>query len=124
MSPGGSRKWMDGRVEHIGRIAVFYLPSKKLNAEVRGDIHDFFVSRHGAYTHESGDIRGYWHDGRRLVDDSHERYEISFKGDEKFREFLGFLSELCSRVEEKSIYLTVGEESFLVRPARRRSPRG
>jgi hypothetical protein len=112
------RKWMDEvpEAEHIGKVAVFYVPSKKLNRRVQSRIHDFFVSRHKAYTHEAGNIKGYWHDGESLNRDSHERYEISFGGQEKFREFVDFLSELCGDIGEKSIYLTMADESYLIRP--------
>jgi hypothetical protein len=114
----GFRKWMEDRkdAQHLGKVAVFYVPSKKVNKEVAKEIHDFFVSKHRAYTHESGGIKGFWHDGERLTRDSHERYEISFKGEDKFREFLDFLSGLCGRIGEKSIYMTMADESYLIRP--------
>lgn len=102
--------------EHLGKVAVFYVPSKKVTKGVAKEIHDFFVSKHKAYTHESGDIKGFWHDGDRLTKDSHERYEISFKGEEKFRDFLDFLSTLCGKIREKSIYMTMADESYLIRP--------
>lgn len=125
MSSIGFKKWIEygDSLEHIGKLAVFYLPSNKLTNKVRKEIHDFFVSRHKAYTHELSDIKGYWHDGKDLLNDSHERYEISFKGKEKFKEFLDFLSNLCENISEKSIYLTMGEESFLVKPKKPHNPR-
>lgn len=118
MSGHGFRKWMEEipEAERIGKVAVFYIPSKKLNSSVRSMIHEFFVSRHKAYTHESGDIKGYWHDGDSLNRDAHDRYEISFDGEEKFREFVGFLSDLCRKIGEKSIYLTMADESYLIKP--------
>jgi len=114
----GFIKWMEEskKIDHIGKVAVFYIPSNKLTDEIKKEMHHFFVSRHKAYTHESGDIKGYWHDGERLTSDSHERYEISFKGREKFREFVDFLSEICKKIGEKSIYLTIADDSYLVRP--------
>lgn len=119
MSEVGFRKWMSDRgdAEHLGKVAVFYVPSKKVTKGVAREIHDFFVSRHKAYTHESGGIKGFWHDGERLTKDSHERYEISFKGDGKLKDLMDFLSGLCVRIGEKSIYLTMADESYLVRPA-------
>lgn len=114
----GFKKWMASRAEaeHLGKVAVFYVPSKKLTDSVRSKIHDFFVSKHGAYTHESGDINGYWHDGERLAKDSHDRYEISFKGDGNFRDLVGFLSGLCGEIGEKSLYMTMADESYLIKP--------
>jgi hypothetical protein len=112
------KRWMkdSGSAEHIGKVAVFYLPSEKLDEKTRSKIHDFFVSKHKAYTHESGDIKGYWHDGERLARDSHDRYEISFRGEGKLRELVGFLSGLCAEMNEKSIYMTLADESYLIRP--------
>lgn len=112
------RGWMDSseNAEHLGKVAVFYIPSRKANKEVSKEIHDFFVSKHKAYTHESGDIKGFWHDGERLTKDSHERYEISFKGKDKLVELVNFLSVLCGRIGEKSIYMTMADESYLIRP--------
>lgn len=120
MKEGGFRKWMEEvpEAEHIGKVAVFYVPSKRLTPRIRSRIHDFFVSKHNAYTHESGDIRGYWHDGESLNRDAHDRYEISFDGEKKFKEFVGFLSDLCEDMGEKSIYLTMADESYLIRPKR------
>jgi len=46
------------------------------------------------------------------VRDAHERYEVSFNGDENFKRFVDFLSEICGMKD--SIYLTVADESYLV----------
>jgi hypothetical protein len=118
MNEKGFKKWMKEipEAEHIGKVAVFYIPSKKIKNSVRNQIHKFFVSKHKAYTHESGEIRGYWHDGNRLDKDSHDRYEISFIGEKKLKELVDFLSYLCGEIEEKSIYMTMADESYLIRP--------
>ncbi len=118
MNSKGFRKWMEEIPEayHVGKVAVFYVPSKKLKPAVKDRIHRFFVSKHKAYTHESGEIKGYWHDGERLDRDSHDRYEISFRGENKLKEFVEFLSELCGDIGEKSIYMTMADESYLIRP--------
>lgn len=118
MSLVGFKRWLDGggEAEHIGKVAVFYIPSKKIDASVNRGIHDFLVSKHNAYTHESGGIRGFWHDGSRLTRDSHDRYEISFKGKDNFTQLLDFLSDLCGKIGEKSIYMTMADESYLIRP--------
>ena len=118
MKKEGFKRWMDkrGNAQHIGKLAVFYVPSKKLDKRGAKEIHDFFVSKHRAYTHESGGIKGFWHDGERLTRDSHERYEISLKGEENFKDFIDFLSDLCGRIKEKSIYVTMADESYLISP--------
>jgi len=107
---------LNPEVERIGRVAAFYIPSDKLHESVRTELHEFFVSKHKAYTHESSDIKGYWMGGGELVRDSHERYEISFEGRDKFDEFVSFLSSICGKIREEAIYLTFGNDSFLVRP--------
>ena len=103
-------------IKHIGKVAVFCLPADKLNKKVRSKIHNFLVSNYSAYTHESSDIQGYWSGRGDLVRDAHERYEVSFNGNENFKKFVDFLSEVCEMISEDSIYLTVADESYLVMP--------
>lgn len=112
------RGWMasSDNAEHLGKVAVFYVPSKKLTRKVAKEIHEFFVSKHKAYTHEFGGIKGFWHDGDKLTKDSHEKYEISFKGKEKLLELVDFLSRLCAKIDEDSIYMTMADDSYLIRP--------
>lgn len=100
-------------VEIIGKAATFYLPSKKLNEAVRDMIHDFFVKKYSAYTHESSDIKGYWTSDGSLIRDEHERYEISL-AEEDLSSLVDFLADLAEHTKEDSIYLTVGHESYLV----------
>lgn len=121
---------------YIGHVAVFYVPIKKLDMVVEGEfpyraqvrdgsfvdltvrslLHNYFVQNFNAYTHEVSNIQGYWMDKDLLVRDEHERYEVSFTGREKVKEFVTFLSELCSLIKEDSIYLTMGYKSWLVVP--------
>jgi hypothetical protein len=112
------KKWTRDRpnVERIGKTAIFYLPSNKLNDGTRKMLHDFFVGKYNAYTHESSDIKGYWVSGGELIRDEHERYEISLMGKENFMALVDFLAELAQAVEEDSIYLAIGEESYLISP--------
>ena len=116
MNKASFKKWMLSRpnVKYVGKVAVFCLPAVKLSEEVRSKIHDFLVSNYSAYTHESSDIEGYWAGREDLVRDAHERYEVSFNGDENFKRFVNFLSEICGMIREDSIYLTVADESYLV----------
>lgn len=102
-------------VDHIGKVAVFYLPSKKINTRTRKKIHDFLVENYKAYTHEMGGMKGYWLDGNNMTKDQHERYEVSFGGDNNFKKLVGFLSDLCEDAKEKAIYLTIGGDSYIVR---------
>ena len=116
--------------EYIGQVAVFYIPTAKLdignppghedlpNVTARMLLHGYFVKNFNAYTHEVSKISGYWVNKEKdiLVTDEHERYEVSFKGREKVKEFVTFLSKICGLIGEDSIYLTMGYKSWLVVP--------
>lgn len=100
---------------YIGKVAVFYIPVCKLTDEVREKLHVFFVQNYKAYTHETSKIQGFWMNHDILVKDDHERYEISFEGKDKVKIFVDFLSEICTLIQEDSIYLTMGNHSWLVK---------
>ena len=112
------KKWMTEQpdTDYIGKVAIFYIPENKLTKPVRKKLHDFFVKNYNAYTHEVSKIQGYWVKQNKLIKDKHERYEIAFDGEQNLKKFVGFLSELCDIIEEDSIYLIVGDESYLVKP--------
>jgi hypothetical protein len=110
----------------LGRIAVFYVPANKMDDLQYGCdgrtptqmFDEFFLRKFGGLTHEESRIRGEWTsgDGQKVFTDLHERYEVSFSGKKKAIEFLNFLSEMCGRLQEESIYLTMGTRSWLVKP--------
>lgn len=103
-------------IKKLGKLIVFYIPSKKITSAVREDIHNFFVSNHNAYTHISGSIVGYWVNEGYLFEDHHERYEISIE-EKDLSNLIDFISNVCNKLEEKSIYVTIGSESYLVYPS-------
>ena len=115
---GTFKDWMKGfpHSAHIGEVAVFYLPIKKIDKKVRNRIHNFFVKNYYAYTHEISKIQGFWAKGSKTIKDRHERYEISFKGEKNLKKFIEFISEICYIIKEDSIYLTIGGESYLISP--------
>jgi hypothetical protein len=110
----------------LGRIATFYVPKQKMdNPEFGRDgltptqlFDEFFLRKFGGLTHEQSNIRGQWtsDDGQKVFTDQHERYEVSFSGSKKAQEFIEFLSEMCGRLREESIYLTMDTRSWLVKP--------
>jgi hypothetical protein len=110
----------------LGRIAVFYVPADKLrdprfgrDGATAAEVFDqFFLDNFGGFTHEESKIQGKWvpPDGRKVFTELHERYEVSFSGRKKGRQLLCFLSEMCGRLEEDSIYLTIGARSWLIKP--------
>jgi hypothetical protein len=111
----------------LGRLAVFYVPSQKMDDPRYGRdgltptqlFDQFFLAKFGGLTHEESKIRGQWTspDGQKVFTDLHQRYEVSFAGRKKTREFVAFLAEMCRLLGEESIYLTMGSRSWLVMPA-------
>jgi hypothetical protein len=110
--------WMSKlkNVDHVGPFLVFYLPVSKLDKKSRSLVHNFFVENYNAYTHEISEINGYWVFKGELVEDKHERFEVSFKGIENFKKFIDFLSFLCAEIKEESIYLAFENQSWLIKP--------
>jgi hypothetical protein len=106
----------------LGKTTIFYIPSHKLDAPdpgggptPRGNIHEFLMQHYSAYTHTPSPVKGFWLDEHRVVlHDVLERFEVSFGSEKEFRRLVDFLRRICGSLGEKAIYLTRGEESFLV----------
>ena len=106
----------------LGKMTLFYVPSHKLDvpgpgsgAAPRARIHDFLMSRYKAYTHTPSPVKGFWLDEEKaVVHDVLERFEVSFGSEQEFEQLVAFLRQLCRVLGEQAIYLTRGEESFLV----------
>jgi hypothetical protein len=113
-------------VASMGKTASFYVPSDKVNDSKYGRngrkpsqmFEEFFVTHFGGFTHEQSQIKGRWvgDGGNKLFTDEHQRYEVAFAGHHKATLFLNFLSDMCGLMEEGSIYLTYGGQSWLVAP--------
>lgn len=103
-------------------MTIFYIPSHKLDAPgpvgehtPRGRIHEFLMQHYRAYTHTPSPVKGFWLNEQRVVmHDVLERFEVSFGSEKEFRRLVDFLRQLCHSLNEEAIYLTRGEESFLV----------
>ena len=106
----------------LGKMTAFYIPSHKLDGPgfasdgtARHAIHEFLIAHYRAYTHTPSPVKGYWLSGRGvLLHDVMERFEVSFDREVDYERLIDFLTELAVRLDEESIYLTRGEESFLV----------
>lgn len=106
----------------LGKMTAFYVPSNKLDApgpaglqSPRAHIHEFLIRNFRAYTHTPAPVKGFWlGEGERVVHDVLERFEVSFGAEKDFRRLVTFLRELCQMLDEAAIYLTRGEDSFLV----------
>jgi hypothetical protein len=113
-------------VAAMGKTASFYVPSEKVNDSRYGRdgrkpskmFEEFFVANFGGFTHEQSQIKGRWvGDGSDILfTDEHQRYEVAFASKQKATQFFHFLSEMCGLMEEGSIYLTYGGQSWLVSP--------
>ncbi len=106
---------------YIGHVAVFYVPSVKLDRPVgertpRQMIHEYIMSHYGAYTHQKSNIQGYWSNRKQVVKDENERFEVSFDGAEAVPPFIDFLASLCGLLKEECLYLTMGYKSYLISP--------
>lgn len=109
-------------VTSIGKVTVFYIPSHKLDspryghdATVRDEIHEFMIAHYKAYTHTPSPVKGYWISGSgELTHDVTERFEVSFGSEQDFKRLVEFLSAVCQTIDEETIYLTRGDESFLI----------
>lgn len=106
----------------LGKMTLFYIPSHKLDApgpagvqSPRGQIHEFLIKHYRAYTHTPSPVKGFWlKEDRAILHDVLECFEVSFELEEGFRRLVEFLGQLCLCLGEDAIYLTRGEESFLV----------
>ena len=110
----------------MGKTANFYVPAAKMNdpkysraGRTAGQLFDdFLISNFGGFTHEISQIRGQWigDNGNKLFTDEHERYEVAFGDKSMAAEFFGFMADMCRLLEESSIYVTYGGNSWLVTP--------
>ncbi len=110
----------------MGKTANFYVPAAKMNDPKYGRggrtagqlFDDFLIGNFGGFTHEVSQIRGQWvgDNGTKVFTDEHQRYEVAFGDKGKATEFFRFMSTMCRLLEENSIYVTYGGNSWLVMP--------
>lgn len=109
-------------VTSLGKMTISYIPSHKLDAPgpvgehtPRGQIHVFLMQHYRAYTHTPSPVKGFWlNDQKAVQHDVLERFEVSFESETSFERLVEFLGKMCVSLGEEAIYLTRGEESFLV----------
>jgi hypothetical protein len=116
------------RVEPLGRMAVFLLPSLKLKRQKLGRsfeevVHRFLMKNFAGYTASAGNIFGFWRDDRsgREFYGEHKEYKVSFRGRDRVEMLQKFLSGIAGELDEDCIYLEYGEDAWLVY---REPPRG
>ena len=116
---------MNDALTPLGKMTAFYIPAHKLDAPAgeqgptpRSTIHQFLIEHFRAYTHSPSLVKGFWLDERgRMQHDVLERFEVSFGAEHEFETLVGFLRRMSASLSEEAVYLTRGEESFLVHRA-------
>jgi hypothetical protein len=119
------------RIDSLGRMAVFLLPSlklkqrEKLGRTYEEIVHQFLMKHFGGYTASAGNIFGFWRNeasGREWYGE-HREYKVSFRGRDRVAMLQRFLARLAEDLGEESIYLEYGEDAWLVyaRPQNRRA---
>jgi hypothetical protein len=115
--------WNSPHLLSLGTMTVFYIPSHKLDdprfyhgtQTARSSIHEYLMHRYRAYTQTPTPVKGFWVDpSQDLVHDVMERFEVSFGKEQEFDRLIEFLVELCERLREEAIYVTRGDQIFLV----------
>lgn len=107
---------------YLGQLAVFYVPVQKLDSPEFGKdgqapralFEEYLMKHFNAFTLTITNTQGFWreHQQSPIFREQNARYDVSFEGD--VEPFVMFLSEMCALLQEKSIYLTIGHESWLV----------
>ena len=113
------------RLDALGRMAVFLLPSLKLKQKKLGKsfeevVHHFLLKNFDGYTASAGNIFGFWRDektGREFYGE-HKEYKVSFRGRDRVAMLQRFLSRLAGELGEDCIYLEYGEDAWLVHARR------
>lgn len=109
----------DPEIIPLGRMAVVYVPSDKLDRhpDIQIQFDQTLIEQYQGMTKMTQFIEGHYQMGPSIVRDPHVRYEVSFSGGEnRVFQFVALIKQLCRDLGEESIYLTMGEKSFLVQP--------
>lgn len=123
---GEDEELVHPNLTYIGHVAVFYVPTFKLedaslgvNGLAAKEIFAaYFMDNFNAFTLGGSNVQGFWreHEKANLFVDINSRYEISFSGKDNVEMFVDFLSDMCTLIEEESIYVVMGYKSWLVWP--------
>ncbi len=111
--------------ENLGKMIVFLLPSLQLKRKsqkgesLEDKLHHFLLQKFNGYTAAAGNIFGYWRNaaGKEFYGE-HKEYKVSLLKKNEIRALEDFLSILAFEMEEESIYVSSGEDSWLLYPTR------
>lgn len=107
--------------ENLGTMIVFLLPSLKLKKRskqgltLEDKLHDFLLKKFKGYTAAAGNIFGYWKNtaGREFYGE-HKEYKVSLLDKKSIKVLEDFLVSLAQEMQEESIYLSAGDDSWLL----------
>lgn len=104
-------------------MAVFLMPSLKLKQRdpdglaIEDRIHHFLMGNFAGYTVETGNILGFWKDGRGEEHyGEHRLFRVAFAGKDRVAVLEEFLAGVASEIGERSVYLETGEDAWLIYP--------
>ncbi len=103
-------------IQCLGNECAFYIPLEKLHL-VEKILHDYFIENHNAYSVEVVGVNGFWrmNCSSEILQEKHVKYVCGIAED-KIREFVIFLSGVCSLIKEYALYMTMCHKSWLVTP--------
>jgi len=107
--------------ENLGTMVVFLLPSLKLKKRSKGitledKLHQFLLKKFNGYTAASGNIFGYWKNRGKEFYGEHIEYKVSLLHPSKLTELENFLAKFAAQMSEKTIYISAGDQSWLLYP--------
>lgn len=107
------------KLQSLGRMAVFYIPSKKAREKnCDTEIRDFLLKEFGACTATLGNFCGWWKsdESGEMHYDEHIEFKVAFVGKERIPILASFLAKVAKELNEECIYLETGEDAWLVYP--------
>lgn len=103
----------------LGEVVTFFLPINKLTRypHIKQTLENKLISDYKGYTKTEAVFEGHYKIGTDIICDQHSRYEVSFDGGLRaMLPFIQLIKEVCVGLREQSIYLTMGNRSYLIQP--------
>lgn len=107
------------RLQDLGRMAVFYIPSAKAREkDYDKKIRNFLLEEFGACTATLGNFCGWWKSDKneKIHYDESIEFKTAFVGKERIPILASFLAKAAKDLGEECIYLETGEDAWLIYP--------
>lgn len=107
----------NGEIVPLGEELTFYLPASKLTQKIKEKLHNYFIDNHNAYTVETVEAHGFWRKTSQseVCIERNAKYVCSFPF-VQVGDFIRFLAQICSLLDEQAVYVKMGSRSWLVLP--------